>query len=54
MTTLAAFLAAQPLLTLFLVIGAGYAVGEISLRGFSLGVGAVLFVGQITDPSATP
>lgn len=45
MATLTAFLAAQPLLTLFLVIGLGYALGEISLRGLSLGVGAVLFVG---------
>ena len=45
MATLAAFLASQPLLALFLVIGVGYAVGEISLGGFALGVGAVLFVG---------
>lgn len=35
----------QPLLTLFLVIGLGYGLGALSLRGFSLGVGAVLFVG---------
>jgi putative transport protein len=34
-----------PIMTLFLVIGLGYALGEINLRGFSLGVGAVLFVG---------
>jgi putative transport protein len=34
-----------PILTLFLVIALGYALGEINLRGFSLGVGAVLFVG---------
>jgi putative transport protein len=45
MAALAALLASQPLLTLFLVIGLGYAVGEISLGGFALGVGAVLFVG---------
>ncbi|HEX4171780.1 MAG TPA: hypothetical protein VHY82_04810, partial [Acetobacteraceae bacterium] len=51
---------AQPILALFLAIGLGYAVGQISILGFSLGVGAVLFVGlaigafaptsQITGP----
>jgi putative transport protein len=50
----------QPILTLFLAIGLGYLVGQISISGFSLGVGAVLFVGlalgalapkaQITGP----
>src|SRR4051812_24135027 len=35
----------QPILTLFLAIGLGYAVGQISILGFSLGIGAVLFVG---------
>src|ERR1700739_231552 len=35
----------QPLLTAFLAIGLGYLVGQISIGGFSLGVGAVLFVG---------
>src|SRR5262245_58863765 len=35
----------QPILTAFLAIGLGYLVGQISLFGFSLGVGAVLFVG---------
>src|ERR1044072_8403890 len=50
----------QPILTAFLAIGAGYLVGQISIGGFSLGVGAVLFVGlaigafppkaQITGP----
>jgi putative transport protein len=35
----------QPILALFLAIGLGYAVGQISVLGFSLGVGAVLFVG---------
>ena len=34
----------QPLMALFLTIAIGYVVGEISIRGFSLGVGAVLFV----------
>src|SRR5499433_1296915 len=35
----------QPILTAFLAIGLGYLVGQINLGGFSLGVGAVLFVG---------
>jgi putative transport protein len=35
----------QPILTLFLAIGLGYLVGQINIGGFSLGVGAVLFVG---------
>jgi putative transport protein len=34
----------QPLLAVFLTIAIGYLVGEINIRGFSLGVGAVLFV----------
>src|SRR5690348_5598357 len=50
----------QPILTAFLAIGVGYLVGQINFGGFSLGVGAVLFVGlaigafapkaQITGP----
>src|SRR3954465_11874972 len=50
----------QPILTAFLAIGLGYLVGQISIAGFSMGVGAVLFVGlaigafapkaQITGP----
>src|SRR5258708_7375677 len=35
----------QPILALFLAIGVGYLVGQITIGGFSLGVGAVLFVG---------
>lgn len=35
----------QPILTAFLAVGLGYLVGQISIFGFSLGVGAVLFVG---------
>src|SRR3954463_10732304 len=35
----------QPILTAFLAIGLGYLVGQISIAGFSMGVGAVLFVG---------
>ena len=51
---------AQPILAIFLAIGLGYLVGQINIFGFSLGVGAVLFVGlaigglvpksQITGP----
>src|SRR3954453_10978847 len=38
-------LGAQPILALFLAIGLGYLVGQINILGFSLGIGAVLFVG---------
>jgi putative transport protein len=38
-------IATQPILAVFLAIGVGYLVGQINLGGFSLGVGAVLFVG---------
>ena len=34
----------QPMLALFLVIAFGYLAGEIEIKGFSMGVGAVLFV----------
>ncbi len=34
----------QPLLALFVTIAIGYIAGEVTVRGFSLGVGAVLFV----------
>lgn len=46
-----------PALALFLVIGLGYAVGRISIFGFSIGAGAVLFVGLacgIFAPNAAP
>ena len=39
-----AFLEQQPLMALFLTIAIGYLIGEINIKGFSLGVGAVLFV----------
>ena len=35
----------QPILAIFLAIGLGYVVGQINILGFSLGIGAVLFVG---------
>lgn len=38
-------LGTQPILSVFLAIGVGYLVGQINIGGFSLGVGAVLFVG---------
>jgi putative transport protein len=48
----------QPLLAMFLTIAVGYLVGEINIGGFSLGVGAVLFValavGWFSPNSAPP
>jgi putative transport protein len=47
----------QPLLTLFLTVALGYLVGEINIKGFSLGSGAVLFVGLAIGgfaPKAAP
>jgi putative transport protein len=38
-------LAEYPILTLFVVIGLGYLLGEIEIFGFRLGVAGVLFVG---------
>ena len=37
----------QPMVALFLTIAIGYLVGEINIKGFSLGVGAVLFVALV-------
>src|SRR5271169_916970 len=57
MAGIADFLNTQPLFALFLVIGLGYAVGKISIAGFSLGIGAVLFVGLAVGaiaPKSTP
>jgi putative transport protein len=51
------FLEQQPLFSMFLVIGLGYAVGQVNIRGFNLGIGAVLFVGLgvgILAPRAAP
>lgn len=45
MEIIIAFLNQQPFLALFLVIATGYAIGSINIRGFSLGVGAVIFSG---------
>jgi hypothetical protein len=41
------------LITLFVVIGFGYAVGLISVAGLTLGIGAVLFVGLATGAIAS-
>lgn len=38
-------LAASPILTLFVVIGLGYVLGELSFFGFRFGIAGVLFVG---------
>ena len=45
LTAIGAVVGSQPILALFLAIGLGYAVGQINILGFSLGIGAVLFVG---------
>jgi putative transport protein len=37
-------LSQQPLVTLFLTVALGYLLGEVNIKGFSLGAGAVLFV----------
>jgi putative transport protein len=48
----------SPMLALFAAIGLGYALGQVSFRGFSLGVGAVLFaglaIGAVAPESAPP
>ena len=47
----------SPMTTLFLVIAAGYLVGEVNIKGFALGSGAVLFVGLACGafaPKAAP
>jgi len=45
MTSLASTLAGSPILTLFVVIGLGYLLGQINFFGFRLGVAGVLFMG---------
>src|SRR5690349_5427035 len=44
MNNMKALLEQQPLMALFLTIAVGYFIGERRVGGFSLGVGAVLFV----------
>jgi putative transport protein len=46
-----------PILALFVVIGLGYALGQVKIGGFSLGVGAILFAGLALGaiaPKAAP
>src|SRR5262245_32374055 len=43
METVKHILEQQPMVSLFLVIALGYLAGQINIKGFSLGVGAVLF-----------
>lgn len=48
---------AQPLMALFLTVAIGTWVGSLTVRGFSLGIGAVLFVGLAVGwfaPKAVP
>jgi putative transport protein len=47
MEWLSALLNSQPFISLFIAIGVGYAVGNVRIAGFSLGVGAVSFVGLL-------
>ncbi len=43
--TMSSLLEQSPMLALFAAIALGYALGQVSIGGFSLGVGAVLFAG---------
>ena len=57
MDWLRTLLETSPMTTLFLVIAAGYLVGEVNFKGFALGSGAVLFVGLACGafaPKAAP
>ena len=57
MDSISAFLNSQPFIVLFLVIGLGYAAGRVCIGGFSLGSGAVLFIGLAVGaiaPKAAP
>ncbi len=57
MESIGHFLDSQPFIALFLVIGLGYAAGGINIAAFSLGIGAVLFVGLAVGaiaPKAAP
>ncbi len=50
-------LSQQPLMTLFLTVALGYLLGEVNIKGFSLGAGAVLFVGLFVGwlaPNSAP
>ena len=54
---LRSLLESSPMLALFAAIGIGYAFGQLSFKGFSLGVGAILFAGLALGaiaPKAAP
>ena len=44
MEMLRTFLEQQPMVALFLTVSLGYLLGEINIKGISMGIGAVLFV----------
>jgi len=52
MAVLNVFLTSQPMLALFLTIAIGYLLGALSIKGLSLGSGAVLFVGLAVGAAA--
>jgi len=57
MEVIGSFLNSQPFIALFLVIGIGYLAGKVQISGFSLGIGAILFVGLAVGaiaPKAAP
>lgn len=57
MEVIKAFLEQQPLMVMFLTIALGHLAGELNIKGFSLGVGAVLFVALAVGwlvPKAAP
>lgn len=45
MQVVVTFLTEEPLFLLFIVVGLGYLLGNVQIKGISLGVAAVLFVG---------
>ena len=54
MDILRTFLEQQPLLSMFLVVGLGYALGRVNIRGFARKEdGAVLFVGLAAGMNRT-
>lgn len=53
MTSVLAYLAEQPVLLVFLLIGVGMALGGIKTRGISLGAAAVLFLGIAFSAAAS-
>src|SRR6476659_3487126 len=57
MEAVSRFFEQQPMFALFFVIAAGYAIGQISIKGFSLGMAGVLFSGLVVgviSPKSQP